>query len=126
MVNLAMMIPIWLMSLSVFHFTIVINRFQLVFDSLTPSVIQSYVTYTFAHQTLTIRIDPETMSQGLTSYFSAQLKDHLHPYFLSFTFFQADQSTLCSMACFGVNTALSFQLYGQGFEFNRHYQLVQS
>jgi hypothetical protein len=126
MANLAMMIPVWLMSLSIFHFTIVVNRFQLVFDSLTPSVIQKYVDYTFANQNLIIRIDPLVMRLGLERYFSTQLKDEMHPYHLTFTFFQSDQLTLCSSSCFGVHTELSFQLYGQNFQFERHYQLVQT
>jgi hypothetical protein len=125
MASLAMMIPIWLMSLSLFHFTIVLNRFQLIFDALTPSVIQSYVDYTFTNQTMTIRIDPSTMRSGIEAYFSAQINQPLHPYLLTFNFFQSDQITLCETACFGVNTELSFQLYGQNFQFERHYQLVQ-
>jgi hypothetical protein len=125
MASLAMMIPIWLMSLSIFHFTIVLNRFQLVFDSLTPSVIQNFVDYIFINQNITIRIDPSTMRLGIEDYFSAQFDNQIHPYYLTFTFFQADQMTLCSAACFGVNTELSFLLYGQYFQFNRHYQLVQ-
>jgi hypothetical protein len=125
MANLAMMIPIWLMSLSMFHFTIVLNRFQFVFDSLTPSVIQALVDYTFINQTMTIRIDPSTMRSGIEAYFSAQINQPLHPYDLTFTFFQLDQISLCSTSCFGVNTTLSFSLYGQDFQFARHYQLVQ-
>jgi hypothetical protein len=125
MANLAMMIPIWLMSLSMFHFTIVLNRFQFVFDSLTPSVIQTLVDYTFINQTMTIRIDPSTMRSGIEDYFSSQFNQPLHPYLLTFNFFQSDQITLCETACFGVNTELSFQLYGQNFQFERHYQLVQ-
>jgi hypothetical protein len=125
MASLAMMIPIWLMSLSIFHFTIVVNRFQLVFDSLTPSVIQRFVDYTFVNQSLIIRINPSTMRLGLEEYFSSQLKDEIHPYHLAFNFFQSDQSTECSSSCFGVLTELSFQLYGQNFQFERHYQLVQ-
>jgi hypothetical protein len=126
MANLAMMIPIWLMSLSIFHFTIVMNRFQYVFDSLTPSVIQTLMEYTLVNQNLTIRMNPSSMRLGIEEYFSAQLKEDLHPYVLSFTFFQADQITLCTASCFGVKTELSFQLYAQHFQFNRHYQLVQS
>ena len=125
MANLAMMIPIWLMSFSMFHFTIVLNRFQFVFDSLTPSVIQTLVDYTFINQTMTIRIDPSTMRSGIEDYFSSQFNQPLHPYLLTFNFFQSDQITLCETACFGVNTELSFQLYGQNFQFERHYQLVQ-
>jgi hypothetical protein len=125
MANLVMMIPIWLMSLSLFHFTIVLNRFQFVFDSLTPSVIQALVDYTFINQTMTIRIDPSTMRSGIEDYFSSQFNQPLHPYLLTFTFFQSDQITLCETTCFGVNTELSFQLYGQNFQFERHYQLVQ-
>lgn len=125
MANLALMIPIWLMSLSIFHFTIVLNRFQLVFDSLTPSVIQTFVDYAFINQTMTVRIDPLTMRQGIEAYFSSQFENQIHPYHLTFTFFQADQITLCSTSCYGVNTELSFQLYGYHFEFDRHYQLVQ-
>jgi hypothetical protein len=126
MASLAMMIPIWLMSLSIFHFTIVVNRFQLVFDSLTPSVIQRFVDYTFVNQSLIIRINPSTMRLGLEEYFSSQLKDDIHPYHLAFNFFQSDQTTICSSSCFGVLTELSFQLYGQNFQFERHYQLVQA
>jgi hypothetical protein len=126
MASLAMMIPIWLMSLSIFHFTIVVNRFQLVFDSLTPSVIQRFVEYSFVNQSLIIRINPSTMRLGLEEYFSSQLKDDIHPYYLTFNFFQSDQSTECSSSCFGVLTELSFQLYGQNFQFERHYQLVQA
>jgi hypothetical protein len=126
MASLAMMIPIWLMSLSIFHFTIVVNRFQLVFDSLTPSVIQRFVEYSFVNQSLIIRINPSTMRVGLEEYFSSQLKDDIHPYYLTFNFFQSDQSTECSSSCFGVLTELSFQLYGQNFQFERHYQLVQA
>jgi hypothetical protein len=126
MASLAMMIPIWLMSLSIFHFTIVVNRFQLVFDSLTPSVIQTFVEYSFVNQSLIIRINPSTMRVGLEGYFSSQLKDEIHPYHLTFIFFQSDQTTICSSSCFGVLTELSFQLYGQNFQFERHYQLVQA
>jgi hypothetical protein len=126
MANLAMMIPIWIMSLSIFHFTIVMNRFQYVFDSLTPSVIQSFVDYTFVNQNFTISINPSTMRVGLEGYISSQLKDHTHPYVLTFTFFQVDQITPCPHSCFGVNTEMSFQLYGQDFALNRHYQLVKS
>ncbi len=125
MANLAMMLPIWLMSLSIFHFTIVLNRFQLVFDSLTPSVIQAFVDYTFINASVTISINPTTMRLGIEDYFSTQFNQSLHPYILTFTFFQSDQITLCSTSCFGVNTTLSFQLYGQDFQFKRHYQLVQ-
>jgi hypothetical protein len=106
-------------------FSIVLNRFQLVFDALTPSVIQSFVDYTFTNQTMTIRIDPLTMRSGIEAYISAQINQPLHPYDLTFTFFQADQISLCSNSCFGVNTTLSFSLYGQDFQFARHYQLVQ-
>lgn len=126
MANLAMMIPIWLMSLSLFHFTVVVNRFQFVFDSLTPSVIQAYVDYTFIDQNLTIRIDPLTMREGIEGYFRTQLNNQPHPYVIMMTFFQADQVTDCSTRCFGVHTRLSFQLYGQEFSYQRHYQLVQS
>jgi hypothetical protein len=125
MANLAMMLPIWLMSLSMFHFTIVLNRFQLVFDSLTPSVIQAFVDYTFINQSVTISINPTTMRLGIEDYFSTQFNQSLHPYILTFTFFQSDQITLCSTTCSGVNTTLSFQLYGQNLQFERHYQLVQ-
>jgi hypothetical protein len=125
MANLAMMLPIWLMSLSMFHFTIVLNRFQLVFDSLTPSVIQAFVDYTFINQSITISINPTTMRLGIEDYFSTQFNQSLHPYMLTFTFFQSDQITLCSTTCSGVNTTLSFQLYGQNLQFERHYQLVQ-
>jgi hypothetical protein len=124
--NLAMMIPIWLMSLSMFHFTVVLNRFHYVFDSITPSVIQSFLEYTLVNQILTIRMDPSTMRLGLENYISDQLKNQFHDYNLDFTFFQEDQITLCSTSCFGVKTELSFQLYGQNFQFNRHYQLFQS
>jgi hypothetical protein len=103
----------------------VLNRFQFVFDSLTPSVIQAFVDYTFINQTMTIRIDPSTMRSGIEDYFSSQFNQPLHPYLLTFNFFQSDQITLCETACFGVNTELSFQLYGQNFQFERHYQLVQ-
>ena len=126
MANLAMMIPIWLMSLSIFHFTIVLNRFQFVFDSLTPSVIQSFVDFSLVNSNLNISIHPLTMREGIEDYLSSQFKDSIHPYMLTFTFFQEDQITPCMHACFGVNTELSFQLYGQDFAFNRHYQLVQS
>jgi hypothetical protein len=126
MANLAMMLPIWLMCLSMFHFTIVLNRFQLGFDSLTPSVIQTYVDYSFTNHTLIIRIDPSSMRDGITDYFADQFHQQIHPYALEFMFFQADQTTECLQACFGVSTTLSLLLYGQTFSFQRHYQLVQS
>lgn len=126
MASLAMMLPIWLMCLSTFHFTIVLNRFQLGFDALTPSVIQTYVDYSLSNHTLVIRIDPLIMREGITDYFSEQFQQQVHPYVLEFMFYQADQTTLCLQACFGVNTTLSLLLYGQAFSFQRHYQLVQS
>jgi hypothetical protein len=126
MASLAMMVPIWLMCLSMFHFTIVLNRFQLGFDSLTPSVIQTYVEYTFTNQTMVIRIDPSSMAAGITQYFAEQFDQQIHPYTLEFIFFQTDQTTVCLQACFGVHTSLKLDLYGQSFSFQRHYQLVQS
>jgi hypothetical protein len=126
MVSLAMMIPIWLMSLSMFHFTVVLNRFHYAFDSITPSVVQSFVEFTLVNDTITIRMDPTTMSLGLADYLATQFNNEFHPYHLHFNFYQEDQITLCLVSCFGVKTELTFQLYGQNFQFNRHYQLVQT
>jgi hypothetical protein len=88
-------------------------------------VIQAFVDYTFINQSITISINPTTMRLGIEDYFSTQFNQSLHPYMLTFTFFQSDQITLCSTTCSGVNTTLSFQLYGQNLQFERHYQLVQ-
>jgi hypothetical protein len=126
MTSLAMMFPVWLMSLSMFHFTVVMNRFQQGFDALTPSVIQRLVTHQIIQDQVQVTIEPTAMATGITDFLSLQFSHRLHPYQLSFQFFHQDQITICSIRCKGVQTTISFSLYLQTFGFSRHYQLIQS
>jgi hypothetical protein len=125
MTSLAMMFPLWLMSLSMFHFTVVMNRFQQGFDGLTPSVIQRFVSHQIVQDQVQVTIEPTEMANGITAYLSLQFSQRLHPYQLSFQFFQQDQISPCSIRCKGVETTISFSLYLQTFGFSRHYQLIQ-
>ncbi len=125
MTSLAMIFPVWLMSLSMFHFTVVMNRFQQGFDALTPSVIQRYVSHQIILDQVHVTIEPIAMVQGITSFIASQFSQRLHPYTLTFLFFHQDQVGLCSVGCKGVATTLSFSLYLQTISFSRHYQLIQ-
>jgi hypothetical protein len=125
MLNLAAFIPVWLLSLSLFHFTIVLNRFQQGFDLLTPSVIQRYVAYTIEADEIVMFIDPPTMQGGISAFFDQQWEMHLHEYNLFYQFFQTDQITVCFQRCAGVAVTLRFELYQREMDFTRHYQLTR-
>lgn len=122
--SLALMMPAWLMCISLFHYTVVLHRFQHGFDTLTPSVIQQLVTTQFSNDQLQFSMHPPIMEPGIKDYFSRQFAGKVHDYQVNCIFFNADQQTICFNHCQGVNTSLSFMLYGQTFSFHRHYQLV--
>jgi hypothetical protein len=108
-----------------FHFTIVLNRFQQGFDLLTPSVIQRYVAYTIEADEIVMFIDPPTMQTGISAFFQQQWQTPLHAYVLDYQFFQTDQVTYCVQRCAGVAVTLSIELYQRDITFSRHYQLTR-
>lgn len=122
--SLALMMPVWLLCLSLFHYTVVLYRFQTGFDTLTPSVLHRYVSTQFQEDTLIFSLHPPDIIPGIETYLAAQLGRQTHPYALTFLFYQSDQQTLCWNHCQGVKTTLSFSLYGQSLSLMRHYQLV--
>lgn len=122
--SLALMMPVWLLCLSLFHYSVVLHRFQAVFETLTPSVFQRYLTRTLIDDNLIFSMHPPEMMPGITGFLNQQLTGQPHDYTITILFYEQDQQTLCWNHCRGVGTTLSFSLYGQGLSFFRHYQLV--
>jgi hypothetical protein len=125
MLNLAAFIPVWLLSLSLFHFTIVLNRFQQGFDLLTPSVIQRYVAYSIEADEIVMFIDPPSMQAGISAFFHQQWQTPFHAYVLDYQYYQTDQVTRCVHRCAGVAVTLRIELYQRDITFSRHYQLTR-
>jgi|GEM_PF-1104695 len=123
--SILIIFPGFMLSLSLFHFTVVLHRFQTGFDLLTPSVIQRYLSYEIDENTLEFWLDPSTISPGIQDYFASQFADEQTTYQLEFVFFNADQSSICLTRCHGVLTTLDIQFQWSTISFSRHYQLVK-
>ncbi len=119
-----MIFPCFILSLSLFHFTIILHRFQSGFDSLTPSVIQRSLTFDIQDGTFQFWLDPLTVASGIENYFAEQFLNEQTGYTLTFKFFEIDQITDCNHQCHGVLTTLDIDLQIQSISFSRHYQLV--
>ncbi len=122
--SLFIIFPGFILSLSLFHFSITLHRFQTTFDSLTPSVIQLYITSEIQDSSLQFWLDPFKVAQGIENYFERQLFDEQTSYTLQFQFFKPDQITFCDIQCHGVLTTLHLHFQFQTISFSRHYQLV--
>lgn len=122
--NIFIIFPGFILSLSLFQFSFVLHRFQTTFDSLTPSVIQRYVSYEIQDSFVYFWLDPEKVSTGIEFYFFQQLRDDPSNFEIEFTFFDDNQITICSQRCMGVLTQLNVRIGHQFFSFSRHYQLV--
>ncbi len=122
--SLVMIFPGFILSLSLFHFSMTLHRFQSGFDSLTPSVIQRYVTTSIQSSSVQFWLDPDTVRNGIASYFSMQFSEEQTLYTLEFQFYQSDQISSCNAQCFGVLTTLNIHLQIYPISFSRHYQLV--
>jgi hypothetical protein len=124
--SLFFMFPGFILSLSLFHFSMVVHRFQTVFDSLTPSVIHRYVSTSIEESLIQFWLDPQTIQNGIQTYFQIHLTDEMTDFTIDFEFFQSDQITRCEFQCYGVLTTLRIQLKVQPISFSRHYQLVST
>ncbi|MEY3609779.1 MAG: hypothetical protein RLZZ264_300 [Bacillota bacterium] len=118
------MFPGFILSLSLFHFSMVVHRFQTVFDSLTPSVIHRYVSTSIEESLIQFWLDPQIIQNGIQTYFQIHLTDEVTEFTIEFEFFQVDQITRCESQCYGVLTTLRILLKVQPISFSRHYQLV--
>ncbi len=116
--------PGFILSLSLFHFSVVVHRFQTGFDTLTPSVIQQYLSTSIQQSSIHFWLDPLTISNGIESFFQMQFYDEQTSYTLEFEFFQKDQISICDVQCYGVLTNLRIHLQVHPISFSRHYQLV--
>lgn len=125
MLSLAAQIPIWLLSLSVFHFTVTLHHFQQGFDLLTPSVIQRSLTATIKEEQLVLTIEPPIMTPAIAAFFNQQFSDYPHPYQLQVEYFTQTQSDPCLSSCHGVKVTLSLTLHFQIISFHRHYQIIR-
>jgi hypothetical protein len=123
MLSLAAMLPVWILSLSIFHFTVVHYRFQTGFDLITPSVIQQFLTYAFDDEVISLRMDPLVMTPGIYQFVAQQFSSYDHPYALIFQYYHADQIQHCFQNCMGVKITLHYQLSFQDLASHRHYQL---
>lgn len=123
--SLFMLFPGFILSLSLFHYSVVVHRFQMVFDSLTPSVIQRYVSTSIQESLVYFWLDPQYVMDGIQSYFQNQFPEVHTQYSLEFVFFQDDQISHCDWQCYGVLTILTTQITYQTISFSRHYQLVR-
>lgn len=122
--SLFIIFPGFILSLSLFHFSMVVHRFQTVFDSLTPSVIQRYVSTSIQESLIQFWLDPQTIRNGIQTYFQLQLTEEVTDYTLEFEFYQTNQISPCESQCYGVLTTLRIHLKVQPISFSRHYQLV--
>lgn len=125
MLNFAVIMPVWLFSLSVFYFTITVSQFQQSFDSITPSVIHRYLTFQYVDETVVPRMEPTVMEYGIASYFASQMQNRTQTYTLQFTFYQANQIDLCLNNCLGVKIELVVTMQLQTLTLHRHYQLIE-
>ena len=122
--SVLLIFPGFILSLSLFHFSVIVHRFQMGFELLTPSVIHRYLHSEIQGDTLIFWLDPMTVSTGIEDFLARQFFDEKTPYIVTFQFFQEDQLHVCFLQCKGVLTTLEIRLQWSPITFSRHYQLV--
>jgi hypothetical protein len=124
MLSLAAMLPVWILSLSVFYFTVSLHRFQQGFDLLTPSVVHRYLSYRMVGEEIVPYMEPMTMALGIQDFFTKTFADHGHPYMLALDYFTSNQTDPCVQYCQGVAVELKFEIHLMTVRLTRHYQLL--
>jgi hypothetical protein len=126
MLNLAIMVPSWLMSLLFFQFTYLHQMVTQTFSNITPARIHQTLEATLVNETIQLFISPVKTTQVITLLFSKELNRVDLDYELSFLYFNEAGSSYCLDSCWAVDIHLTYSIYDMELTSYVRYQLQRN
>ena len=126
MLNLAIVVPSWLMTLLLFQFTYIQQVVVESFVNITPARIHQSLAVSIQFNEIVLFLSPMKTTQDISLFLEESLYRLSIPYDLEFIYFSGINNQICSIQCSKVNIHLTYTLYG--FEFNHtvQYQVVRN
>jgi hypothetical protein len=126
MLNLAIVVPSWLMTLLLFQFTYIQQTVVHSFLNITPARIHQSLAVSVQFNEVILYLSPLKTTQDVSLLISESLNRLSIDYQLTFTYFSGVNNQLCSTQCSKVTIDLTYTVYG--FEFNEfvQYQVVRN
>lgn len=126
MLNLAIVVPSWLMTLLLFQFTYIQQAVVESFVNITPARIHQSLAVSIQFNEIVLFLSPIKTTQDISLFLEDSLSHLSIPYDLEFMYFSGIDNLICSVQCSKVNILLTYTLYG--FELNHtvQYQVVRN
>ena len=121
MLNLLMTIMVWLLSMSMFQWTMIHETIRQNFALITPTLMQQTVRFEWVSNTMIAYFDSEHVANLIPEFFEKNYTSFRTLY--SFAFLYEKEEELCSVQCDYVRISLTYDNGTQSFLLTRSFQL---
>jgi hypothetical protein len=111
MLNLAIMIPSWMMTLLLFQFTYLHQLMTQAFSNITPARIHQTLEMALINDAIELYLSPIKTSNVIEAMFADELEKIDIPYTFTFHYFSQTGESDCLAMCWSVDIYLSYSIY---------------
>lgn len=126
MLNLAIVIPSWLMTLMFFQFTYIQQAIVESFVNITPARIHQSLAVSLQFNEVVLFLSPIKTTEDISLFMQDSLSHLSIPYSLTFAYFSGPNDQICTIQCSKVRINLDYTLYGFSLNNSVQYQVVRN